>query len=161
MRAIRRRTARRRPPSWLVPIPHSPAFCRTSSSAIRTSSRSCPRPGKAAFAGISAHSAHGRLDWTAGVFHTENFDDILNVTDPTIRTRGYFTNAGDSLRQGVEASLEIQMGAPHLQRQLRLCRRDFPEQSNASRRRTILSPMPTATSSSIPAIIYPRSRRTG
>ena len=48
---------------------------------------------------------YGRLDWTAGVFHTENFDDILNVTDPTIRTRGYFTNAGDSLRQGVEASL--------------------------------------------------------
>ena len=41
----------------------------------------------------------------AGVFHTENFDDILNVTDPTIPTRGYFMNAGNSLRQGVEASL--------------------------------------------------------
>jgi outer membrane receptor protein involved in Fe transport len=47
---------------------------------------------------------HGRLDWTAGVFHTQNFDDILNVVDPIIPTRGYFLNAGNSLRQGVEAS---------------------------------------------------------
>ena len=57
------------------------------------------------FRGNFSPFGYGRLDWTAGVFHTENFDDILNVTDPTIRTRGYFTNAGDSLRQGVEASL--------------------------------------------------------
>jgi outer membrane receptor protein involved in Fe transport len=47
---------------------------------------------------------YGRLDWSAGVFHTENFDDILNVTDPALPTRGYFMNAGNSLRQGVEAS---------------------------------------------------------
>ena len=104
-RAIRRRTARQLRPNWLVPIPHSPAFCKISSSAIRTSSRSCPRLGRADFAGNFSPFGYGRLDWTAGVFHTENFDDILNVTDPTIRTRGYFTNAGDSLRQGVEASL--------------------------------------------------------
>ena len=56
------------------------------------------------FRGNFSPFGHGRLDWTAGVFHTENFDDILNVTDPTIPTRGYFTNAGNSLRQGVEAS---------------------------------------------------------
>ena len=57
------------------------------------------------FRGNFSPFGHGRLDWTAGVFHTENFDDILNVTDPTIPTRGYFLNAGNSLRQGVEASL--------------------------------------------------------
>lgn len=42
------------------------------------------------------------------MFHTESFDDILNVTDPTITTRGYFLKAGNSLRQGVEASLRYQ-----------------------------------------------------
>ena len=57
------------------------------------------------FRGNFSPYGHGRLDWSAGVFHTESFDDILNVTDPTIPTRGYFLNAGNSLRQGVEASL--------------------------------------------------------
>ena len=56
------------------------------------------------FRGNFSPFGHGRLDWTAGVFHAENFDDILNVTDPIIPTRGYFLNAGNSLRQGVEAS---------------------------------------------------------
>jgi iron complex outermembrane recepter protein len=59
---------------------------------------------QAGFRGNFSPFGHGRLDWSAGVFHTENFDDILNVTDPTIPTRGYFLNAGNSLRQGVEAS---------------------------------------------------------
>ncbi len=57
------------------------------------------------FRGNFSPYGYGRLDWSAGVFHTESFDDILNVTDPTIPTRGYFLNAGNSLRQGVEASL--------------------------------------------------------
>jgi iron complex outermembrane recepter protein len=47
---------------------------------------------------------YGRLDWSAGVFSTQNFDDIVNVTSPVIVTRGYFQNAGETLRQGVEAS---------------------------------------------------------
>jgi iron complex outermembrane recepter protein len=47
---------------------------------------------------------YGRLDWSVDVFHTDNSDDILNVTSPVIRTRGYFTNAGNTRRQGVEAS---------------------------------------------------------
>jgi len=58
------------------------------------------------FRGNFSPFGSGRLDWSAGVFQTENFDDILNVTDPIIRTRGYFTNAGNSLRQGVEVSLK-------------------------------------------------------
>ncbi len=66
------------------------------------------------FRGNFSPFGSGRLDWSAGVFRTENFNDILNVTDPTISTRGYFLNAGNSLRQGVEASLQVQMGAPHL-----------------------------------------------
>ncbi len=60
------------------------------------------------FRGNFSPFGYGRIDWTAGVFHTENFDDILNATDPTITTRGYFLNAGNSLRQGVEASARYQ-----------------------------------------------------
>ncbi len=63
---------------------------------------------QAGFRGNLSPFGYGRLDWTAGVFHTESFDDILNVTDPTITTRGYFLNAGNSLRQGMEASLRYQ-----------------------------------------------------
>jgi iron complex outermembrane recepter protein len=48
--------------------------------------------------------SHGRVDWSAGAFSTRNFDDIINVTSPIIPTRGYFQNAGETLRQGVEAS---------------------------------------------------------
>jgi len=46
----------------------------------------------------------GRLDWSAGLFRTNNFNDILAVPS-AVNGRGYFTNAGNTLRQGVEASL--------------------------------------------------------
>ncbi|WP_330084526.1 TonB-dependent receptor [Methylocystis iwaonis] len=46
----------------------------------------------------------GELTWSAGLYRTYNFNDILSV--PTqVGGRGYFTNAGTTLRQGVEASL--------------------------------------------------------
>ncbi len=48
---------------------------------------------------------YGRLDWTAGVFRTENYNDILTAISPVIPTRGYFQNAGQTLREGVEASV--------------------------------------------------------
>jgi len=41
------------------------------------------------------------LEWTAGVFRTENTDDIITVAS-TSNGRGYFKNAGDTLRQGIE-----------------------------------------------------------
>ncbi len=45
-----------------------------------------------------------RLDWSFGFFHTLNTDDIIDVASPTTG-RGYFTNAGATLRQGVEAAI--------------------------------------------------------
>jgi outer membrane receptor protein involved in Fe transport len=45
--------------------------------------------------------------WSLGYFNTLNIDDILNVA-ATTTGRGYFLNAGDTLRQGVEASLNYQ-----------------------------------------------------
>jgi iron complex outermembrane receptor protein len=44
-----------------------------------------------------------KLSWSAGLFRTLNEDDILNVAAETTG-RGYFLNAGDTLRQGVELS---------------------------------------------------------
>lgn len=57
-----------------------------------------------ALAPAFADALPGRLDWSAGLFRTHNFNDILSVPS-TINGRGYFTNAGTTLRQGVEASL--------------------------------------------------------
>ena len=44
----------------------------------------------------------GLLNWTVGVYHTLNTDDIINVASP-IPGHEYFQNGGDTLRQGVEA----------------------------------------------------------
>lgn len=45
-----------------------------------------------------------RLEWTAGLFRTLNNDDIIAVASPT-QGRGYFQNAGDTLRQGIELGM--------------------------------------------------------
>ncbi len=42
-----------------------------------------------------------RFEWSAGLFHALNSDDIITVAAP-ISGRGYFQNAGDTLRQGIE-----------------------------------------------------------
>jgi outer membrane receptor protein involved in Fe transport len=48
-----------------------------------------------------------RLEWTAGLFRTENTDDITAIASQS-NGRGYFQNAGDTLRQGVEAGIIYQ-----------------------------------------------------
>ncbi len=48
-----------------------------------------------------------RLNWSAGLFRTLNQDDILNVAAEETG-RGYFLNAGDTLRQGVELAAAYQ-----------------------------------------------------
>ncbi|MGO9484931.1 MAG: TonB-dependent receptor [Rhodomicrobium sp.] len=52
----------------------------------------------------------GKLNWSAGAFRAENYNDILNVTSPLIPTRGYFQNDGNTLRQGVEANVNYKLG---------------------------------------------------
>ncbi|MBI3274415.1 MAG: TonB-dependent receptor [Methylocystis sp.] len=46
----------------------------------------------------------GRFEWTAGLYRTLNFNDILHVPS-AITGRGFFVNAGTTQRQGVEAAL--------------------------------------------------------
>lgn len=47
------------------------------------------------------------LTWSAGLFRTLNQDDIINVGSE-VTGRGFFQNAGDTLRQGVELALGYQ-----------------------------------------------------
>jgi iron complex outermembrane recepter protein len=46
----------------------------------------------------------GLLKWTLGAYRTLNSDDIINVASPIVGHE-YFQNAGDTLRQGIEADL--------------------------------------------------------
>ncbi len=49
----------------------------------------------------------GRMTWGAGYFRTQNEDDILFVSS-NVTGRGFFFNAGDTLRQGVETKVTYQ-----------------------------------------------------
>ena len=57
-------------------------------------------------AGIRGEHKNGdeQLQWSAGLFRTLNTDDIITVYSP-IAGRGVFENGGDTLRQGIEASV--------------------------------------------------------
>ena len=48
--------------------------------------------------------AQGLLNWTIGGFHALNTDDIIAVSSP-IPGHEFFQNAGNTLRQGIEANL--------------------------------------------------------
>ncbi len=50
----------------------------------------------------------GVLTWGIGAFHTLNVDDIINVASP-IPGHEYFQNGGDTLRRGIEASLNYKL----------------------------------------------------
>jgi iron complex outermembrane recepter protein len=49
--------------------------------------------------------ASGKVRWNAGVFHTVNTDDIINVSSSVVLGQGYFLNAAKTLRQGAEAGV--------------------------------------------------------
>jgi outer membrane receptor protein involved in Fe transport len=47
----------------------------------------------------------GNYDWSAGYFNTTNNDDIIFISSGRLANTGYFTNVGNTLRQGLELSL--------------------------------------------------------
>ena len=49
-------------------------------------------------------SGKERFEWSAGLFHALNSDDIISIAAPA-SGRGFFQNAGETLRQGIEASV--------------------------------------------------------
>lgn len=60
-----------------------------------------------------SRSYDGLFSWSAGLFRTLNEDDILNVASET-SGRGFFLNAGDTLRQGVELAAAYQTRRFHV-----------------------------------------------
>ena len=48
-----------------------------------------------------------RLRWGVSLFRTENTDDIINVASAVVPNFGFFQNAGTTLRQGVEAKVDL------------------------------------------------------
>ena len=77
-------------------------------------------------AGLRGHFeiAKGQLNWSVGGYHALNTDDIINVASP-IPGHEYFQNAGNTLRQGIEANASWECAAQCLPRggQLLLLRR--------------------------------------
>ncbi|MBN9247732.1 MAG: TonB-dependent receptor [Hyphomicrobium sp.] len=66
------------------------------------------RTGEVGFRGETSNALkNAKIDWSFGLFRTLNQDDIISVASPT-SGRGYFQNAGDTLRQGIEASISYQ-----------------------------------------------------
>lgn len=49
-----------------------------------------------------------RLHWSAGFFHSDNYDDLLFIASQQTGY-GYFTNFGKTRRQGVEAALSARL----------------------------------------------------
>jgi iron complex outermembrane recepter protein len=47
--------------------------------------------------------AQGQMNWTVGGYHALNTNDIINVASPIIGHE-FFQNAGNTLRQGIEAN---------------------------------------------------------
>src|SRR5262249_7751785 len=49
----------------------------------------------------------GQVNWNFGLFRTNNQDDILNIASPLVSGLGFFQNAGDTRRQGIEAGISF------------------------------------------------------
>ncbi len=64
---------------------------------------------EAGFRGKFTAFETARVEWKAGLFHTDNQDDIL-FTSSALTGRGFFQNVGATRRQGVEAGLSVRQG---------------------------------------------------
>jgi iron complex outermembrane recepter protein len=52
----------------------------------------------------------GQVAWSLGVFHTMSDDDIIEVASPLgVNNFGFFQNAGQTLRQGIEAKIDYRL----------------------------------------------------
>lgn len=50
------------------------------------------------------------VSWSLALFGTRNYDDIIFVNSGNHSGQGYFTNAGTTQRQGIEASIDARLG---------------------------------------------------
>lgn len=54
---------------------------------------------------LGAHGLWQGLRWHAGLFRTDNDDDILFISSGALTNRGFFDNVGDTRREGIEINL--------------------------------------------------------
>ncbi len=61
-------------------------------------------------AGLRGHFkiGEGQTNWSVGAYHALNTNDIINVASP-IPGHEYFQNAGNTLREGIEASVNYKL----------------------------------------------------
>jgi iron complex outermembrane receptor protein len=64
--------------------------------------------------GTVAAFGGGKLGWNADYFHTKDHDDLIYETTTYNPNLAYFTNAGATLRQGLEADLRYDTQRLHL-----------------------------------------------
>jgi iron complex outermembrane recepter protein len=62
-------------------------------------------------AGLRGHFdiASGQLNWTVGGYRALNINDIIDVASPLIIGHEFFQNAGDTLREGIEANASYKL----------------------------------------------------
>jgi iron complex outermembrane receptor protein len=60
---------------------------------------------EAGFRGEFARLWGGNINWNAGLFQTENHDDILFISSGNLTNQGYFDNVGTTRRRGIELGL--------------------------------------------------------
>lgn len=60
---------------------------------------------EAGFRGEFAQLWGGKLNWHAGLFQTENHDDIIFISSGNLTNQGYFDNVGKTRRRGIELGL--------------------------------------------------------
>jgi iron complex outermembrane recepter protein len=56
---------------------------------------------------IKAAESGWRVRWGLSAFRTENTDDIINIASAVVPNFGFFQNAGTTLRQGIEAKIDL------------------------------------------------------
>ena len=57
---------------------------------------------------LASLSQTQHLNWSFGLYHATNEDDIIPVTSAVSQGRGFFQNAGETRRQGIEAGIQYQ-----------------------------------------------------
>jgi hypothetical protein len=66
------------------------------------------------------------VGWSLGYFRTQLSDDIVTVASP-VQGRGFFINAGETLREGVEAAVNYRSSRLVAYASYAICQRHLPQ----------------------------------
>jgi iron complex outermembrane receptor protein len=98
--------------------------------------------------------AQGQANWTVGGFRALNTNNILPISSPLVGHE-FFQNAGNTLRQGIEANLNYKQDRWNIYANYSYVDATF---QNALTLQSPFNPFAEAISLWFPAITYPASR---